>query len=270
MHQHQAAIPAALSAVVLLLAGCQSTPACSDRCGGGTACTFPSQCQSGVCLDGHCTTGCSDALPCAAGTYCLRVSHDTAGTGNECADHCGTASGEPHVDGDFTCIAGVPTPCASAPTTSCGDCLFSGTFHCPAHTFCNDVPGGGTDCVPLLTMGTTCVLNDECESGNCSGGGSDPAPGSHPLPSVCEIAAGATCTASGTTCAYCEHGACVQSCQGLVGDCQGGYCLGSADHNQFVCRVACDEVPHTCPTGYMCMFLDNVGLGHSGYVCLPS
>ena len=196
------------------------------------------------------------------------VSLGSAGSGFQCVDHCGSGPGEPYVRGGFSCVAGVPTPCASAPTTSCGDCLLSTAFHCPPHTFCSGTVSS-SDCVPQLAVGATCELNLDCASGNCSGGGPSPPAGSHPLPSVCEIAAGTMCTASSMTCAYCEHGACVQSCQGLTGDCPGGYCLGSVDHNQFVCRVACDDSPHTCPMGYTCMLLANVGLGHSGYVCLP-
>jgi hypothetical protein len=251
-----------------LVLGCSNAPACSVHCAGGSPCTGPIECASGVCLGGTCTTACdSGAHACVAGTYCLLVSHGVDGQGMECADHCGPHVPDPVVTGDAACVGGVPVSCATAPTTACAQCLYvvnSHTFHCPDGTYCGATTGADADCVPQHPQGDPCEANDECMSGNCSGASGAPAGAP---PSVCEAAAGATC--SGTSdCAFCERGVCIQSCQPHAADCpiSAPYCLGDATTNQFACRVACDETP-SCPTGYTCTMLDTGG--RTVHACLP-
>lgn len=112
----------------------------------GDACEFGSDCESGICINGECSLGCSGDEDCPAGSSCVEIEVDLEDGGTE------TVS---------ACIE--DTPC-----TANSDC--SGPNVCVADRTgdeidltCDDPAGPGD-------VGSGCTADTDCESGLCIDG----------------------------------------------------------------------------------------------------
>jgi len=120
-----------------------SCPPCAD----GSSCVVPSDCLSGACTYGICTTDCSDGSQNGTETDV-----DCGGGCSPCADGYQCLAG-PDCDSQV-CLNGF---CIS----TCSDGVINGDE--------TDVDCGGGGC-PLCGLGQICLAGSDCAGGICSGG----------------------------------------------------------------------------------------------------
>ncbi len=194
----------------------------SDCLPGTTACTTGSQCCSGTCTNGACTTpmGCGiDGVACTANSGCC--------------------SG--------VCTAGV---CAPAPTCVAAGGACSSSSQCCAGDSCVS-----SKCTSCATTGASCTASSACCSNSCTGtspnkkcAGTLPTYTS-PVFSTCTT--NANCADNSCTnglCCYPSGTFCSASNQCCGGSCNGGSCCGNEGA---VCATTADCCAGTCgPNGF--------------------
>jgi hypothetical protein len=148
---------------------------CTSLMANGSACTSASQCGSGFCTGGVCcNTACNGACvacdrpgnlgtcgPAPAGTACSSAS---------CSGNMLTV--ETSCDGAGNCASGAmlincaPYLCSGTSCTiSCPGNSPTGDAQCAVAYYCN-----GANCVSKLSTGAACTRNGQCNSGNCASG----------------------------------------------------------------------------------------------------
>ncbi len=196
--------------------------------GGGSACYCSGECASNNCSGGVCTNPqCSNFPNCFC---CPRFE-----PGCDESD-CGMSYGSFSKDSSKNCpiLGGRPSECC------CGDCALLGkscsSYSCcpdavclggicknehfrgescdPSYYFCSSGLNcvGTTCCDPALSLpgNSVCYCDDECDSGQCTGG--------HCYIDPCE---GVDCG----SCAYCSGGNCLDYCSGSNDDCGCSSCV---------------------------------------------
>jgi hypothetical protein len=125
-------------------------PACSN----GKSCNVPTDCQTGVCASGKCTS---------PPPMCL----DNVKDGNETDIDCGGGTCPTCIDGK---ICNIPTDCQSGVCGAGNKCTTP-----PPQCLNNvrdvnetDVDCGGGVCPPCI-IGKKCILSTDCTSGLCDG-----------------------------------------------------------------------------------------------------
>jgi hypothetical protein len=152
------------------------------KCPNNATCALPSDCQSGVCNAARALA----PLTCRPPTCTDKVKNGDE-TDVDCGGSCPTKCGNGHpCIANTDCSSGScssnvcackPSTCADKPT-QCGslsnDC--GGTMQCSCKPLCmddvkdgheTDVNCGGGDCPPCAT-GLICLVNGDCQSGNCA------------------------------------------------------------------------------------------------------
>jgi Stigma-specific protein, Stig1 len=223
---------------------------CGDRC-------VNLKTNEGHC--GSCSERCATNQTCCNGN-CVNLQKNENHCG-ECFNRC--AEGEQCVDeacsgGEPICTPSCPSGCecgerADGTGTVCTDCttgcaLVTSCEQCSPGTICVvEVPGNpptgflcGNPCQSCAQNGSTCMANDQCCSGNCSGG-------------ICACPAGSVELSNGTCVTPCSGPcpgcfSCAQAisdnyCVNLDGSlapcATDSECLTGEFCSGFICRVAC-------------------------------
>ncbi len=112
----------------------------------GDACTFGTECESGICINGACAEACTGDADCPLGFSCIELEVDLEGGGSE------TVS---------ACVA--DTPCTANSDCSDPDVCVVDRAGAAIDLTC-DAPAGPGD------VGGTCTMDSDCESGLCIDG----------------------------------------------------------------------------------------------------
>ena len=192
---------------------------CTTVKGQGSACTDPSQCSTGACVDGFCCeTACTGGCMACAGSKTAQANGLCRGIiggtdpDNECtADPSSTCGLDGTCDGSGGCRKyTVGTICVAA---SCSVSTFTPARTCDGAGTCGtttDQSCGAYAC-GAATCGTSCVGNSDCASGY-----------------HCVAAACVPVETNGTMCT-------------VSGDCASGYCVDGV-----CCDTACNGTCQTC------------------------
>ncbi|MCB9591570.1 MAG: matrixin family metalloprotease [Sandaracinaceae bacterium] len=253
--------------------GCTRDSDCSsgERCSGGSCvpagmgaalgqpCEAQTDCQSGLCRGGACTSTCNWADPtgsCPSGFYCdaddsvCDAAYCTAGSAGGGAD--GASCGA-----DTDCASGL---CASGRCAA--PCIPGGAIGCPSGLACQV----GTlacrgSCQRSGALGDPCETNGDCTTGICATRDegnfcTDFCTPTAPCPS------GFSCTPAGDAMVCVPDGGGLgQGCMSNE-DCVSGIC--ATEGGDTYCSRLCDDAA-PCPMGYNCLPTGTEGVG----ACAP-
>ena len=224
----------------------------------GMACEYNSQCESGLCADGHCTRPCNELATCPSAYGCNGGRCALLPVGDRCTGDAECAGG--------TCRDGVCSRACDADAA------------CPAGWACD-----GT--CRLLPVGQACAAPADCESGSCLDGRCTRACGAEsPCPAafVCDEGAQACVVLGvGDSCGVdadcrsglCQDGYCTRAC-GDTAECPSGYSCDAGLGRCLLIPVggACTADPEcgagTCATeGYCTRGCDDLAPCAAGYLC---
>jgi MYXO-CTERM domain-containing protein len=215
---------------------CSPLGTCLPQQGGGTSCSAPHQCATGLCVDDYCCDAACDEACDAC---------NLAGTEGVCSirsmGEIGTPSCAPYV------CDGSAAPCP-------GSCVSD--VDCSPDHFCD----ASQQCVPELAQGEPCTAPEQCSTGFCVDG------------TCCDTACDASCDACGDagsvgTCTIVSAGAAgAPSCEPFVCDGQSPACPTACETKDdcstgFFCDPA-GACSFLYPLGELC---DDASVCGSGY-----